>query len=418
MDAARFTEAKTGQLVKIPAPGGETDWAFVPDPLPPRWEFPARLWPMLSKANQQLARLDEKGKAIKNPALLLAPLQSREAVSSSGLEGTYVTPKELLLYEVSPADPKTQRDRSNEEREVANYSRALRYGFGRLTADETQGLPLGTGLAKEMHDRLVAGVRGHDKGAGQIRTRQVYVGSDRRYIPPPPGEHLDRSLRELEAFMNNHGNAYDPLVLSYLAHYQFEAIHPFLDGNGRIGRALLSLTTYMWSKLDVPWLYMSAYFEKYKREYIDNMFDVSTHGDWDKWIEFCLRGTIQQCQDALDTCQRILDLQDSMHEAARKKGLSLRLHRIINKMFEAPVFTVALVAEWGQSSSPTARGDIAKLMEAGFVDELEDGRPRKYFAPHIFRAAYEDYDEDHANNTQKTIEGPSEEKIVGATEEM
>ena len=212
-------------------------------------------------------------------------------------------------------------------------------------------------------------------------------------------------MADLETYFHDHGDKYDPLVLSYLVHYQFEAIHPFLDGNGRVGRALLSLTTYSWSRLHLPWLYMSAYFERYKDEYIDNLFRVSTHGDWDKWIEFCLRGTVVQCRDALRRCNKLDDLREYMHQKA--DSLSPRMHVLIEKMFVTPAFQASHVAEWGASSMPTARADIQRLIKAGFVNHLQGERPRIYFARPIFDVAHSE-DEDDLDGADEGGEGSSD----------
>jgi len=383
MDASRFTDSKTGRLVPISLPEGR-DWAFIPDPLPPTWEFPAELWPLLAEAREHLARLDERGRTLGNPSLLMVPLRKREALRSSSLEGTYATPEELLLYEMKPREPVSDSDSANAWREVHNYDVSLRHGFDRLQDESCDGLPLSLRLIREMHGLLMKDVRGDRKRAGQFRDRQVHVGSDRRYIPPPP-ETLDECLRNLENYLHDHGDRFDPLVLSYIVHYQFEAIHPFMDGNGRIGRALLSLTTREWSGLSMPWLYMSAYFERYRDEYIDNMFRVSTHGDWGRWVEFCLRGTLEQCRDAMRRCEQLNQIRTIMNAAV---GSRPRMYTIVERLFFTPMFTTTEVMTWTGSSRPTASADIGVLIENGFVRHLAGQRPRTYFAPAIFHAAY------------------------------
>ncbi len=364
-------------------PEGE-DWAFVPDPLPPKWEFPAHLWPILAEAREQLARLDEKGRTLANPSLLMAPLRRREALRSSSLEGTYATAQELLLFELSSKDSVTPKDETAAWREVLSYDQSLKYGYEKLDGEAPNGLPLSLRLIKEMHGLLMRGVRGHEKRAGEFRDRQVHVGSDRRYIPPP-AERLLECLDDFERYLHEHGTEFDPLVLTYIVHYQFEAIHPFLDGNGRIGRALLSLTTREWSGLSLPWLYMSAYYERYKDEYVDNLFRVSTHGDWARWIEFCLRGTVEQCRDAMRRCDELNTIRRAMNA---KLGGKPRMFTIIEKMFFYPIFKTSDVMKWTGSSRPTASSDIDVLIENGFVRHLMGGRPKTYFAPSIFQAAY------------------------------
>lgn len=386
MDITRFTTAKTGQLVPVATEDGP-DHAFIPDSLPPAWEFPARLWPLLADAREQLARLDEKGRTVPNPTLLLDPLQKREALRSSSIEGTYATAKELLLFELAPREPASKDDKANDWLEVANYDFALRFGVRNL--QDPSGLPVSQRLIREMHRMLMRNVRGGDGTPGEFRTKHVYVGSGRRYVPPPPGPTLMKCLNDLELYLDQHGTKYDPLVLSYLVHYQFEAIHPFRDGNGRIGRLLLALTTYEWSKLYLPWLYMSAYFERFKDEYADNLFRVSTHGDWDRWIEFCLTGTVAQCRDAIKRCDALSAIRSRMHNALDGRP---RMAHLIDQIFVSPVFTASKIAEWSRTSMPTARRDIEQLEQAGFVRYLSGERPRSYFVPLIFDIAYNEGD--------------------------
>ena len=388
MDKTKFTDSKTGRLVHISTREGH-DWAFLPDPLPPQWNFPEKLWPLLAESKVALARLDERGGTLGNPSLLMAPLRRREALRSSSLEGTYATAEELMLFELQPRESTSKRDPASAWREVHNYEMSLRYGFDRLVDQTTEGLPLCLRLIKNMHRILLENVRGDDQRVGKFRDRQVHIGSDRRYIPAPP-EHLSEHLGNLERYLHEHGSKFDPLVLSYIVHYQFEAIHPFMDGNGRIGRALLSLTTRQWSGLALPWLYMSAYFERYKDEYVDNMFRVSTHGDWNRWIEFCLRGTVEQCHDAMRRCDELNIIRHKMNDAL---GHRPRMYHIIDGMFFRTIFTTGDVVKWTGSSRPTASSDIDLLIDHGFVRHLRGERPKVYFAPAIFSAAYSE-DED------------------------
>lgn len=398
LDLGKFTKDKTGELTKIVTPGGP-DWAFIPNELPPKWEFPTRLWPLLSAAQEKLGRLDEKGKTVTSPSLLLTPLQQREALRSSSLEGTYATPQDLLIYEGNLS----KKNDNATEREVANYNASLLYGFHKLKDETTSGLPLSLRLICEMHGILLKGVRGDDSDCGRFRDRQVHVGFDRRYVPPPAGDPLRKCLDNFERSIHEHNDEYPPLVRAYLMHYQFEAIHPFMDGNGRVGRSLLSLMIYKWSGLSLPWLYMSAFFEKYKDDYIDRLFKVSTHGAWDEWIEFCLTGTVAQCTDALVRCDKLDSLRKYAHSIA--DALSPRMNRIIDRAFHAPVFTASEVASYCSTSAPTARADIDKLIEVGFVKHLQGEHPKIFYAPQIFGIAYSEKD---FGESQVSGEGPQE----------
>jgi len=380
MDASAFSEQKTGDLVRIRIP--QQDWAFIPHPLPPQWKFPAKLWPALAEAKQELARLDGIGRALPDSELLLQPLQRREALRSSSLEGTYASPKDLLLFEMRPRTPTSEADPANDWLEVANYSKALRQGV-ELLGD----LPLSLRLIREMHGTLLTGVRGRERNPGEFRRHQVHVGSDRRYIPPP-ADHLGRCLDRFEKRMHEDDPEFDPLVRCYLLHYQFEAIHPFSDGNGRVGRALLSLMVFHGCKLTRPWLYMSAFFERYRDEYIQRLFRVSTHGAWEDWIAFCLRGTIDQALDSVRRCEALDRLKRRFHEVAGAS--STRAHPIIEGLFSAPLVTAPMIAERFSVSYPTARSDISRLEKLGILKPLSETRPQVYFAPEVFAAAYDE----------------------------
>ena len=390
MNADRFTEDRIGKLVKIHTPDGD-DWAFIPNPLPPDWELPNNLQTLLGDAREQLGTLNGIGQTLNNPSLLLTPLRQREALRSSSLEGTHATPMELLVYEMNPRAPKSENDEANTWLEVANHNKALGHGCARLLgANGLEELPLCLRLIKETHAKLLTGVRGRDKRPGQFRDKQVHIGSDRRYIPPPPTM-LAKCLEDFESFLHNHGGRYTPLVLAYLVHYQFEAIHPFLDGNGRIGRVLLSLTTYLWHGHAMPWLYMSAFFDRYKDEYQENLFRVSTHGDWDRWIEYCLRGTVSQCKDAIRRCEALNQLQSELHQKGDE--LSPRMRKIIDCLFDSPVFRVSDIKKMCGTSMPTARADVQQLVDAGIIEHLRGRRPMTFFTPGILDIAYSENDD-------------------------
>jgi len=378
MDTSKFTENKTGRLVRVKIP--PDDWAFIPDPLPPRWHFPVELWPLLSKAKESIARLDGIGRTLPNPELLLRPLQSREAIRSSSLEGTYASPQQLLLFQLQPREPKSERDPANAWLEVSNYGRALHQGMVFL-----QELPLCLRLIRELQKTLLTGVRGKDKAPGEFRKSQVHIGSNRRFVPPPVN-HMLTCLDDFEKRLNQEDPNYDPLVRCYLIHYQFEAIHPFIDGNGRVGRALLSLMIYKWCALTMPWLYMSAFFEQYKDEYIDKLFRVSSNGDWACWIEFCLRGTIFQAEDSIQRCDALRLLKDRYHQEAGT--ITTRTYAIIDQLFIYPLLTIPGLVQEFSITYPTAKSDVHSLIDKGILEELPDVRPKTFFAPGIFNIVY------------------------------
>lgn len=377
MERTKFGPVSTGRLV--PVSTGERDWAFIPAPLPRQWPVPAAMWPLLATAREELARLDGIGKTLPDPELLLRPLNNREAIRSSSLEGTYASPQELLLFELGDSEWMPRNDRVNDWIEVASYAESLRHG-----AQLLEELPLSLRVIREMHVVLLSNVRGRDRAPGEFRRIQVHIGADKRYIPPPPNE-IQGCLDDFEHFLHE-GEDIDPLIRTFLAHYQFEAIHPFIDGNGRVGRALLSLCAFQWSRLWRPWLYMSSYYDQHKDEYIDLLFAVSTEGRWEDWLEFCLRGVIDVCRDAISRCDELVRLRNACHQSADSAGG--RMHRIVEMLFSNPILRISDVARRLAVTYPTAKTDIERLVRLDILRELPGTYPKAFVANAIFEAAY------------------------------
>lgn len=380
MNVNRFTDRKTGRIVPIRVPGGN-DFSFIPDDLPPKWTFPASLWPKLSEAKMALGRLDGIGRTLPSPELLLTPLRRQEAITSSRIEGTYATAQEMLLFEIAPKEPRSRTDQAHAWSEVQNYIDAL--GHGTKLLDK---YPFCLRVFKQLHHTLMRGVRGQLSNPGKFRDVQVAIGSDRRYIPPPPVEMMS-CLEALEKYINSDDTSFDPLVRAYVAHYQFEAIHPFSDGNGRIGRLLLSLMIEHACKMQLPWLYMSSFFERFKSEYVDNLLRVSTEGNWEKWIDFCLTGTIKQAEDAVKRCDALRRLKEEMINKARADG-SVRTERIIESLFTHPIVRVSRLQRTLDVTYPTAQADITRLVKAGVLRPLPGVRPKAFYSPEIMDIAY------------------------------
>ena len=215
------------------------------------------------------------------------------------------------------------------------------------------------------------------------------TGFPARFVPPPP-QHLSKALDEFERYMHA-PDGYDPLVRAFLAHYQFEAIRPFRDGNGRVGRLLLSWMIAEWCGLSNQWLYMSAFFEKRKKEYMDLMLSVSTQGAWDSWIRFCLQGVIEQSIDAEKRCDKLLKLHRDFHD--RLKGGTVRLSKLVDRLFFSPVITVNQYKKAFNVTYPTARSDLKKLEAAGIVQPLPEMNAITYYSYPIYRITYEDLTE-------------------------
>lgn len=378
MDARQFTEKSPGTLTSI----GHNEYAFLPDPLPPGWAFPLELWPLLSEAKQLIGILEGLGRNLPNPAILLRPLADREAIRSSSLEGTYATPRELLLYELQPREATSEHDKTNEQREVFNYRRALYHGV-------TSNLPLSLRLVRELHAILLDGVRGKDRSPGEFRRLQVAIGISRRFVPPPP-ERIHEQLDSLERYFHAASTAFDPLVNCCLIHYQFESIHPFVDGNGRVGRLLLAIMLFQCCQLTKPWLYLSEFFERNRAEYMQRLFEVSTHGRWHEWIDFCLRGTRQHAKETIERCERLLSIREQFMKRVSEVGGSIRLNQIVESIFHSPFVRIADLPKHLNVTYPTAKADVERLVQAGILKELPDVPIRTYYSPEVFNVAYDE----------------------------
>jgi Fic family protein len=286
-----------------------------------------------------------------------------------------------MLFEMDPKEPKANNDQINARREVSNYARALAAGI-----DQLQELPFCGVVIRNLHSILMENVRGQYSVPGQWRNVQVAIGSNWRFVPPPPSE-VQNCIDAFEKYVRDDTSKdYDPLVKAYLAHYQFEAIHPFADGNGRIGRVILSLMIAKWCNLSQPWLYMSSFFEKYKEEYVTNMFKISTEGKWAAWIDFCLTGTIHQANDAIHRCAKLNELKADM--LSRGHSGSIRAERIINGLFSTPFVRVSNLRKKLGVSYPTAQSDVDELERLKILKLLPELHPKCYFSPEIYAIAY------------------------------
>lgn len=383
MDPNLFGEQSAGKLVSMGGMPG-SNYAFAPDPLPPEWSVPNSMWPHVVRARAALASLDGIGRHLANPLLLLNPLQYREAQLSSELEGTFVRPGQLMLFEVDESSPDASDAQKDALREVRNLKRALDY-----YREHKEQLPISLRLIRDLHKVLMSGtgVRGAGKDPGNIRRMPVQIGRPARFVPPP-AHYLPDLLSNLESYIHGPGVG-DPLVDAYIAHYQFEAIHPFRDGNGRVGRLLLSIMIAEKCELQHNWLYMSAYFNARRDEYLDRLFRVSSEGDWAGWIQFCLEGTIEQAMDTIRRCDKLIELHEEFRERVRQAGGSYRLSDILENLFIVPVLTMAIARERLGVTYPTARADIEKLVRAGILEEFPDQRPRTFFVPRILDIIYE-----------------------------
>ena len=351
--------------------------AFVPDPLPRELSLDTKVVRALSDADRQIGLLAGEGRRLPNPHLLVRPFVRREAVLSSRIEGTQSTLGELLAREAGAAIERSPDDL----REVANYVAALEFGIDRL-----RELPLSLRLVKELHARLMSGVRGETATPGEFRRSQNWIGpagctlATATYVPPPP-EQMTDCLGDWESFL--HERAMPPLVQVALAHSQFEMIHPFLDGNGRVGRLLITLFLVEREILPTPLLYLSAFFEATRAEYYDALEGVSSRGEWDAWLIYFLSGVARQSEDACGRAERINALLTEWREAAA--GLpSNTPRRMVDLLAANPFVTVRGAADRLEVAFTTAQRAVARLEEMGIVKEVTDAkRDRVYCAEGI-----------------------------------
>ena len=343
--------------------GGYT--AFVPAPLPPRLTWDGELVAALSNADRAIGRLAGEGWRFPNPEIFNIPFLRREAVLSSRIEGTRTTLEELLAAQAGVPVGRGSEDLE----EVVNYVDALEYGLERLDT-----LPLSLRLIREIHERLMRGVRGDTATPGEFRRSQNWIGppgctlNDASYVPPPADE-LMGCLDALERFL--HDESLPPLVHAGLAHAQFEAIHPFLDGNGRMGRLLITLLLVEREILPSPLLYLSAYFEASREDYYAHLPAVTQEGAWERWLVYFLRGVQVQADDAIDRRVEIDDLYEEWREALAGVQ-SGRPEEVLRLFIGNPFWTVGGIAKELGVAYTTARRAIERLEEAGIVSQTGD----------------------------------------------
>jgi len=348
---------------------GESFKAFVPDPLPPEppITLTGRDHDLIERATLALGRLDGVTTLLPDVSLLLYFYIRKEAVLSSQIEGTQSSLSDLLLHEEAHA-PGVPLD---DVQEVSNYVAAMNHGLKRLREDD---FPVSLRLIREMHKVLLSKGRGNDKTPGEFRRSQNWLGGTRpgnaRFVPPP----LDRvgeCMGNLEKFLHDQPRRTPALIKAALAHVQFETIHPFLDGNGRIGRLLITLILCAEGALGQPLLYLSLFFKQHRQEYYDRLDAVRLKGDWLGWLRFFLEGVQETAQQAADTARRILGLFDEdrrkIEGLGRKAGSAHRLHNLLRR---SPITTIPSATRHLNMTGPTVGSAVASLEELGIVREI------------------------------------------------
>ena len=369
--------------------------AFVPNPLPPPLDLALIITP-LAEAQQKLGELSGTGRRLLNPYLFIRPLLGREAVSSSAMEGTVTTLTDLFAFEAGG----DQRMTSDETKEVHNYRRAVEYAVKALT-----GLPVGKRLLCSTHEILLEGVpkvRGRHKRPGEFRQYDpAWTGTlgtpiaDARFVFTPPDRVLE-TVGRLEEYISKLPEADLPqLIKVALIHYQFETIHPFHDGNGRVGRLLIPILLYQIGLLPQPMLYLSPYFERNRDDYIDCLYEVSRAGTWERWIKFFLAGVVEQARDTITRIQSLQDLQDRYKDRLAQAGKSALLLELVDMICEYPVITIPrAVKVLGVKSYNSAKLNVEKLVDEGMLVEImQDTRPRLFLAHEVYDIIHQPLEE-------------------------
>lgn len=379
MKTTDFNKNAPGKVIKTL----EGYYAFIPDPLPPQLEWSNKLLGSLALAERSIATLEEVGKAFPVPHIVARPFIRKEAVLSSQIEGTRTTFQELLTYE---AQQLSLFGDVEDRQEVQNYVHALDYGLKRL-----ETLPISIRLIREIHGILMKGVRGEGMTPGEVRRSQNWIGrpgailEEARFVPPPVSEMHD-CLSDLEKFIHQESDL-PSLIKVGLIHYQFETIHPFLDGNGRIGRLLITFLLVVWNLLSQPLLYLSLFIEKNRTEYYDRLFDVTRKGNWEAWLLFFLDGVHEQADDAVNRIQALQKLRLEYKKLFSKDRSRENLSAMVDYFISTPISSIKQAIEaTNLGSFVTVQGYIEKLEKLGVLREVTGkARGRIYSADKILR---------------------------------
>jgi Fic family protein len=367
---------RTGYLVER-ATVGESFHSFIPFPLPPKDFTLSQIhFDLLEKANRALGKLDGLSQLLPNVSLFIYWYVRKEAVLSSQIEGTQSSLSDLLLYEEKEAPSVPLED----VEEVSQYVAAVNYGLKRLN----DGFPMSLRLIKEIHEVLLSTGRGSTKSPGEFRRSQNWIGGTRpgnaRFVPPPPENLLDL-LSDLEKFLHDIPVRTPTLIKAALAHVQFETIHPFLDGNGRLGRLLIILILCAENAIREPTLYLSLFFKRHREIYYELLQTVRTEGKWEEWLEFFLEGVQITAEEAVNSATKILkvfaDDRRKIEDLGRNAASALRIHELLQKK---PIISVPIASAELNLSAPTVRNSIDKLKEIGLVKEITGKKRNRLFS--------------------------------------
>jgi Fic family protein len=381
MDRSLFTTSQLQHLVKT-IQGAD---AFAPPPLPPDLDF-SEFARELGAAGAAIGELKGAARRLSNPYMLIGPLIQKEALTSSAMEGTITTIEEMILEQANPTSTHDEN-----AREASNYVRAVRHAVEQLNQ-----LPISHRLIKEAHRKLLSGLstsRGQGKQPGEYKKSQNAIGKrgdtehTARYVPAPPLE-AQKAMDDLEKFINrDNRQPGEALIDLALIHYQFEAIHPFLDGNGRVGRMLVTLAAMQSKLLDLPLLHISAEIEKNKDEYLDQLFTVSTQASWERWIKYFMGVVRKSSEAAITKIDEILTLEKNLKSRAAIGKKNHRLNAIIEALFVQYWTTASETQKICGTHFQTAQNDLEQLVQTGILSALDSGKPQTYVAREIWNIA-------------------------------
>ena len=382
MDPKDFSETSPGRVLRT----SQGYWAFIPNQLPPSINWSAPLISALGEAERNLGRLASLADTLPSAHIMARPFTRREAVLSSRIEGTRASFVDLYRYESTQLSP---LETPSDVKEVHNYVRALDYGLKRL--DE---LLVSLRLIREMHGILMEGVHGNYLTPGEFRRSQNWIGIpgstlENATMVPPPVDEMHTALDGLQKFI--HAPSEIPqLVRAGMIHYQFEAIHPFLDGNGRVGRLLVILLLVQWGLISQPLLYLSAFFEAHRLDYYNHLLRVSQRGEWEGWLVFFLMGVSSQAQDAITRIERLGKLRTAYQERLRSERAAERLFQTLDVLFERPILNIRQLEAALDVPYRTAQRYVERLVKIGILREVTGrSRNRLYRAEEILRALEE-----------------------------
>ncbi len=382
MDPNDFSSMSPGRVLRTT----KGYWAFIPNPLPPLIKWSTTLISALGEAERNLGRLAGLADMLPSPHILVRPFIRREAVLSSRIEGTRASLVDLYHFESAQL---SFFEDTSDVRDVHNYVRALDYGLER-----SKTLPVSLRLIREMHGVLMEGVRGEHLTPGEFRRSQNWIGPpgstiETATIVPPPIDEMHQALDALEKFIHAPSDI-PQLVSAGLIHYQFEAIHPFLDGNGRVGRLLVILLLIEWGLISQPMLYLSAFFEAYRLDYYNRLLAISQRGEWENWLLFFLKGISSQSQDAITRIERLKQLRNAYRERLRTERAAARLLQTIDVLFERPILNIRQLEAALGVPYRTAQRYVERLEEIGILREVTGhARNRIYRADEILEVLEE-----------------------------